>query len=247
MKNSSLPLVAWQAFDGPLDLLLEEVRRQNVAIERIALAPLVARYLDYMHSAAERNINLDIEWLQLAATLIHWKSRSLLPRPAAEHDPIRDELIDQLIAHRKELAQDLDTRRAGEAGHLSRPASEAQVEPAAEEPAERSLTVWDLIQQARELATWVERQRAEQAYWRETFEVEPDPVTVEEMIRYLEEQLATADEGKLDGTALLQDQSTNGRRACLFCGMLELARAQQVDIQQNEAFGGISLRGAPQV
>ena len=67
------------------------------------------------------------------------------------------------------------------------------------------------------------------------------------MIRYLEEQLATADEGKLDGTALLQDQSTNGRRACLFCGMLELARLQQVDIEQNELFGGISLRGAPQV
>jgi segregation and condensation protein A len=120
MKVSSLPPVGWQTFDGPLDLLLAEVRRQNIAIEKIALAPLVARYLDYMRSASARKINLDIEWLHLAATLIQWKSRLLLTRPAAEPDPVRDELIEQLLAHRKELALDLADRRASEAGHLSK-------------------------------------------------------------------------------------------------------------------------------
>ena len=243
MKSASLPPIEWQAFDGPLDLLLEEVRQQNVAIEKIALAPLVARYLDYMRTAAERNVILEIEWMHLAATLIHWKSRSLLTRPAAESGPLRDELVEQLLAHRKELAKDLASRRAGESSHLSRPACQAsQAETAPEEPAETSsLSVWDLIQQAWKLALWVENHRVDQAYWRETFEVEPDPVTVEEMIQYLEERLASATEGKLDGTAMLQEQPTASRWACLFCGMLELAREQRVGISQNEPFGGILL------
>src|SRR5947199_1152740 len=88
-------------FAGPLDLLLDEVRGQNVAVENIAMAPIVARFLEYVGAAAGRNLNLDIEWLHMAATLIHWKSRSLLPRESGEElhkDPIRDDLVQQLLA-----------------------------------------------------------------------------------------------------------------------------------------------------
>ena len=81
-NGNSLPSVQVEEFEGPLDLLLDEVRRQNVAIEKIAMAPIVARFLEYVRTAAERNLNLDIEWLHMAATLIHWKSRSLLPADA---------------------------------------------------------------------------------------------------------------------------------------------------------------------
>ena len=62
-SGNSLPSVQVEAFEGPLDLLLEEVRQQNVAIEKIAMAPIVARFLEYVRTAAERNLNLDIEWL----------------------------------------------------------------------------------------------------------------------------------------------------------------------------------------
>jgi chromatin segregation and condensation protein Rec8/ScpA/Scc1 (kleisin family) len=67
------------------------------------------------------------------------------------------------------------------------------------------------------------------------------------MIRYLEDQLAAAAGGTLDGTFLLQEQPTNARRACLFCGMLELARAQRVNIEQTEPFGGILVGRVSQV
>src|SRR5437764_8172957 len=96
---ASLPPVQPDEFAGPFDLLLDEVRRQNVAIENIAMAPMVARFLHYVDTAAERNLNLDIEWLYMAATLIHWKSRSLLTRVyggQAQPDPIREELVEQL-------------------------------------------------------------------------------------------------------------------------------------------------------
>src|SRR5438552_18285025 len=89
------PPVHLPEFEGPLDLLLDEVRRQNVAIESIAMAPIVARFLEYVGAAAGRNLNLNIEWLHMAATLIHWKSRSLLSRETGgepHKDPIRDDL-----------------------------------------------------------------------------------------------------------------------------------------------------------
>src|SRR3954447_26337403 len=98
-SRTSLPPVQTQEFDGPLDLLLEEVRRQNVEIESIAMAPIVSRFLDYMATAAERSLNLDIDWLHMAATLIHWKSQSLLPSEPgakADRDPIREGTIRQL-------------------------------------------------------------------------------------------------------------------------------------------------------
>jgi chromatin segregation and condensation protein Rec8/ScpA/Scc1 (kleisin family) len=75
------PSVQIPEFEGPLDLLLDEVRRQNIAIEK---PRHVARFLAYVGTAAQRNPNLDIEWLHMAATLIHWKSRSLLPRDVTE-------------------------------------------------------------------------------------------------------------------------------------------------------------------
>jgi chromatin segregation and condensation protein Rec8/ScpA/Scc1 (kleisin family) len=91
------PSVREGKFAGPLDLLLAEVRRQRVAIEEVDLAPVVGRFLDYLRTAKAANMNLDIEWLHLAATLVHWKSRALLPVAPegreAPGDPVRDELV----------------------------------------------------------------------------------------------------------------------------------------------------------
>ena len=237
------PPVHLPEFEGPLDLLLYEVRRQNVAIENIAMAPIVARFLAYVCAAAERNLNLDIEWLHMAATLIHWKSRSLLPRDITEDsqkDLIRDDLIQQLLAHRKQAADELARRRAVEETRFTRTVAEVEThEPNADEPDEPPfVSVWDLIQQARDLARWVEQHREARRHWRESFGVEQDDATVSDMMDYLRDQLAAAG-GRLDGVGLLEVQANASRRSCLFLGMLEMARDQQIEIQQDEIFGPI--------
>lgn len=239
------PPVQIAEFEGPLDLLLDEVRRQNVAIENIAMAPIVARFLAYVGSAAERNLNLDIEWLDMAATLIHWKSQSLLPREvseAAQKDSIRDDLIRQLLAHRKQAADELARRRALEAGRFTRSASPAgpgSADLAAGESDEAGwISVWDLIQQARDLARWAEQHREKRRPWREWLGVEPDDTTVGEMMDYLQGQLA-AENGRLDGVSLLDRQATPSQRSCLFLGMLEMARNRRLELQQDEMFGPI--------
>lgn len=242
------PPVHLAEFEGPLDLLLDEVRRQNVAIENIAMAPIVARFLAYVGSAAERNLNLDIEWLHMAATLIYWKSRLLLPQDATgepQRDAIRDDLVQQLLAHRKQAADELARRRAVEETRFSRAAAAGgefvASGPATDEPDEpRFVSVWDLIQQARDLARWVEQHREDRRHWCESFGVEQDDVTVCEMMDYLQDQLATVD-GGIDGVGLLESQATASRRSCLFLGMLELARDRQLELQQDEMFGPIWL------
>src|SRR3954463_1609127 len=156
--DSLPPVIRLPEFAGPLELLLDEVRRQNVAIESIAMAPIVARFLEYVGAAAERNLNLDIEWLHMAATLIHWKSLSLLPQdPSVEphRDAIRDDLVQQLVAHRKQAADELARRRTVEGTRLSRAADKSELltsGPAMDKPDEPGfVSVWDLIQQARDL------------------------------------------------------------------------------------------------
>jgi segregation and condensation protein A len=247
---SSPPLVETDAFEGPLDLLLDEVRRQNVDIEDIALAPVVARFLEYVRTAGERRLNLDIEWLHMAATLIYWKSRALLPAAASaaaqpETDPVRDELVRQLLAHRQEAARELGRRQSAEENRFARrQADEFRGEESGDEGGETEfVSVWDLMQQARELARWAAEYRTEQRHRsNQTITIGEDEVTVPEMTEYLRAQLAGAGKAPVDGLRLLQDQPTASRRACLFLGMLEMARGEQLQIEQEEAFAPLWLR-----
>jgi segregation and condensation protein A len=245
-KRASLPPIQFERFEGPLDLLLNEVRLQNVDIERIALAPIVARFLEYLRAAAERSLNLDIEWLHMAATLIHWKSRSLLPRdPArpAQPDATRDSLIQQLLSHRRQLAGDFGRRYLVEESRFSRNTREPPRAPSAEPGASTVLTVWDMMQQARDLSGWARARSEKRALWRDAVRIEPDDVSVAEMIDYLRAQIASQSP-PLDCAKLIELEATPSRRSALFLGMLEMVRDQQLQVEQNEVFGPVWLTPA---
>src|SRR5262249_12879619 len=160
-----------------------------------------------------------------------WKSRSLLPRDDSrepENDPVRDNLVQQLLDHRKQAADELARRRAVEEARFSAvPERESDgAETAAYKPEPGFVSVWDLLQQARELARWLEQDREDRSQWQESFGVEQDDVTVEEMMEYLRNQLA-AKNGSMDGIGVLDSQPTASHRSCLFLGMLEMVRSQE--------------------
>jgi segregation and condensation protein A len=102
-----------EAFEGPLDLLLYLIRRENLDILDIPMAPLTRQYLEYVEAMRATNLELAAEYLVMAATLMEIKSRLLLPRPpaaeAAEEDP-RAELVRRLLEYEriKKAAQQLD-------------------------------------------------------------------------------------------------------------------------------------------
>jgi len=241
---SSLPSVQAEDFEGPLDLLLDEVRRQNVALEKISMAPIVARFLEYMRTASERNLNLDIEWLHMAATLIQWKSRSLLPSDATVEpttDPIRDSLVQQLLAHRKQAAEELARRRALEQTQFSRMEGEFHEAAGPDEPEDAPfVSVWDLMQQARDLSRWVQVHRESHRQWKD-LGVEKDEITVADMIQYLWSRWGLT-EATLDGASLIHEQPTAAHKTSLFLGMLELVRDQQIKLEQREQFGSIAIQ-----
>src|SRR5262249_7755485 len=160
---------------------------------------------------------LNIDWLHMAATLIHWKSQSLLPaEPDGDfNDPIPEELIQQLLVHKRQLAEDLARRRA-----LVETSFTRLPEEPAPEPQIPTFTAWDLIQQAREIAGWVLKYREELQTDSAVFDVEPEGVLVADMIAYLEDQFSAA-KGQLDGLKLLMEQPSAARRASLFLAILE--------------------------
>jgi segregation and condensation protein A len=107
--------VVLEAFEGPLDLLLYLIRRENLDILDIPMAPLTRQYLEYVEIMRAKNLELAAEYLVMAAMLMEIKSRLLLPRPPAaqpvEEDP-RAELVRRLLEYEqiKKAAQALDER-----------------------------------------------------------------------------------------------------------------------------------------
>jgi segregation and condensation protein A len=102
-----------EAFEGPLDLLLYLIRKENLDILDIPMAPLTRQYLEYVEIMRSKNLELAAEYLVMAAMLMEIKSRLLLPRPPAaepaENDP-RAELVRRLLEYErmKKAAQALD-------------------------------------------------------------------------------------------------------------------------------------------
>src|SRR6059058_3879642 len=105
--------VILEAFEGPLDLLLYLIRKENLDILDIPMAPLTRQYLEYVEIMRTKNLELAAEYLVMAAMLMEIKSRLLLPRPpaleTAEEDP-RAELVRRLLEYEriKKAEQALD-------------------------------------------------------------------------------------------------------------------------------------------
>jgi segregation and condensation protein A len=105
--------VVLEAFEGPLDLLLYLIRKENLDILDIPMAPLTRQYLEYVEIMRTKNLELAAEYLVMAAMLMEIKSRLLLPRPPSaepiEEDP-RAELVRRLLEYEqiKKAAQKLD-------------------------------------------------------------------------------------------------------------------------------------------
>jgi len=105
--------VVLEAFEGPLDLLLYLIRKENLNILDIPMAPLTRQYLEYVEAMRAKNLELAAEYLVMAAMLMEIKSRLLLPRPPSaqptEEDP-RAELVRRLLEYEqiKKAAHSLD-------------------------------------------------------------------------------------------------------------------------------------------
>lgn len=239
---SESPLtVQLEAYEGPLDLLLDLIRKQHINIYDIPIARITKQYLDYMARATELNIELSAEFVFMAATLIQIKSRMLLPKDpelekiAPEGDP-RLELVDRLIEHErfKNAAEMLQQKRMLEEAVWSNPKIQEFFQEQ-EEQGDLDVGLFDLVQTLQKVL--------ERAKSKPMFEVGEEEVTVPGMIQVLQSALRELRRGEsLGAAAMFERQRSRRAMICLFLAILEMVRMQAAVLVQQEAFGEIGLK-----
>jgi segregation and condensation protein A len=228
-----------EQYEGPLDLLLDLIRKQQIDIRDIPIATITAQYLEYLDKAREMDIDLGAEFVFMAATLIHIKSRMLLPTdPAlrkgeAEEDP-RQELVERLIEHEKfkNAAQMLQQKRMIEENVWSNP----QIKQFVSEDDDPGLAVnlFDLVKAFGEI---LERAKA-----RPVYDVETDEISVSDMVTHVRRLLENSRKDRpVFILQVMEQQRTRRAMICLFLAVLELVKMQAVQIVQKEMFGEIAL------
>ncbi|MGH9592618.1 MAG: segregation and condensation protein A [Bryobacteraceae bacterium] len=227
-----------EQYDGPLDLLLDLIRRQEIDISDIPIARITQQYLDYMQQAAEMNIELSAEFVYMAATLIHIKSKMLLPRDPElqkiqpEDDP-RQELVDRLLEHErfKSAAEMLQQKRVVEEAVWSNPQI-AQFRAEEGDPG-LAVTLFDLVKTFQSVL--------ERAKSRPIYEIGNEEVSVPDMIRYLR-AMFEADHRPVSARDLFERQRSRRAMICLFLAVLELVKLQALGLTQQDSFGEIALK-----
>ncbi len=226
-----------QVYDGPLDLLLDLIRKQHIDICDIPIAKLTAQYLAYVERLRDLDVNVAAEFIYMASLLIHIKSKMLLPRdpeaPAGEDDP-RTELVNRLLEHErfKTAAQMLLQKQQIEDAVWSNPALKEFKNAEGTEP-ELATDVVDLVRTFREV---MERLRT-----RPIIEVDTEQVTVGQMIEYFRRRLML-EERPVRLKQMLRSIQSHRTLVCAFLALLELVRLQAVLLRQDRTFGDIVIK-----
>jgi segregation and condensation protein A len=224
-------------YDGPLDLLLDLIRKQDIDIYDIPIAQITAQYLAYVEHIRNFDIDLAAEFIYTASLLIQIKSKMLLPRdpdaPPEEQDP-RLELVNRLLEHEryKQAAQMLLQKQQLEEAVLTNPALKEFRDAEGTEP-EMASDVIDLVRTFQQIL--------ERAKNRPTLQFDEDAVTVAQMIDYVRRRLMVEDR-PIRLKQLLRHLHSRTALVCSFLAILEMIRLQAVVCKQDDVFGEVVLK-----
>jgi segregation and condensation protein A len=225
-------------YDGPLDLLLDLIRKQDIDIYDIPIARITAQFLAYVNQLKATDVDVAGEFIYTASLLIHIKSKMLLPRSGAgpeeaAEDP-RRELVERLLEHErfKNAAQMLQQKQMLEAATWTNPGFREFKDDADAEPEIAADTV-DLVRIFREI---LDRARS-----RPVLNVQEDTVTVGQMIKFLGRRLTMEDKPVSLSRLLSHTHSTRALIAT-FLALLELVRLQAILLRQDKAFSDIFIK-----
>jgi len=225
-------------YEGPLDLLLDLIRKQDIDIYDIPIAKITAQYLGYVERMRQLDVNVAADFIYMAAVLIHIKSKMLLPRdplaPAEAQEDPRSELVNRLLEHEKfkSAAQMLLQKQQIEDAVWSNPALKEFKDAEGTEP-ELAADVIDLVKTFQQIL--------ERARTRPILEVSEETVTVGQMIKYLRQRLSFENR-PVRLKQMLQNIESRQALICMFLAMLELVRLQAVQLRQDRLFGDILIR-----
>ena len=229
MKSFSVQI---PQYEGPLDLLLSIVRRNELPITDLPLAPIAAQYLAYIKEAEALDVNLGMEWIDIAARLIQWKSSSLLPVDPALPDPgasLVQELSRELktfsdieLSEAKEFLADRNEERdrlwtRGTEDSFREPL------PAEEEP---FASLWTVRRKAQTIRNLFLRHRE---HPEPVYDVAEETVTIDEMLDWVRHRIEELEPGaRVSSELWFAEMATVGRKIGLFLALLEVAMSSEV-------------------
>jgi segregation and condensation protein A len=230
--------VELEIFEGPLDLLLHLIKKNEVSITDIPIATITEQYLTTLDLMQSLNLDAAGEFLVMAATLIHIKSRMLLPAGADEVDEDegidpREELARRLLDYQryKEAAQELDQREILTRDVFIRPP------PPLEEAGPRGFREVSVFELLGALKRILDRLPKDSVH-----EVTLEKITVREKMTLLLDKLRT--QGRVFFEALFAEVRSRMEVVVTFLAMLELVKVRAVRIVQEQLTGPIMIEAA---
>jgi segregation and condensation protein A len=245
-SQSPFSVTVGQVYDGPLDLLLDLIRKQNIDIYDIPIARITSQFLDYTHHLKQVDVDSAGEFIYMASLLIHIKSKTLLPRDPSDvlggesEDP-RRELVERLLEHErfKAAAQMLMQKQQIEEATWTAPGMKnfrRDAEEGGDElDTEREIAA-DTVDLVRVFQDILTRLRE-----RPILNVDEESVTVAQMIDYVKRRLVMEDK-PVSLRRLLHNTHTERALICMFLAMLELVRLQAVLLHQPNSLGDILIK-----
>ena len=237
-EESPFSVTVGQVYDGPLDLLLDLIRKQDIDIYDIPIAKITAQFLAYVNQLKATDVDVAGEFIYTASLLIHIKSKMLLPREPSGPDETaedpRRELVERLLEHErfKNAAQMLQQKQMLEAASWTNPGLRDFKEDSEAEPEIAADTV-DLVRIFRDIL--------ERARNRPVLNVQDDAVTVGQMIQFLGRRLAMEDK-PVSLRRMLSHTRSERALVAMFLALLELVRLQAILLRQDRAFSEIFLK-----
>lgn len=232
-------------FDGPLELLLHLIRKNEYDIYDIPISEITQQYLEMLELMEELNLNVAGEFVFMAATLIHIKSKMLLPPPHEDgteeedfEDP-RAELVARLVEYQKykEAAQLLHQKELVRSAMWLRPESAVEPFRTEKEGSDENLVDVDLFELVVAFRDVLKRIRERRA-----FTVERYKITLEQMIERLKERVPPG--ANVTFERLFEDVHTRERLIVTFLALLELVRLGVLRVYQRKSFSTIYVSRA---
>lgn len=224
-------------FEGPLDLLLFLVKKAEIDINDISISEITSQYLSYLSLLMDMDLDNISEFIEMAATLIYIKSRSLIPvehdYEEDEQDP-RDELIQRLLEYQKyKIASGVLENCSDESLYIPRKGAGTSLFPIEKQEKElETLSVLDLVN-----AFALILKRKSEIPRKNSYEIEKLECTVEEKINFVRSMLVDKDDFRY--FEIINENMSKVEIACCFLAILELVKQGEAVIQQHKIFGDI--------
>src|SRR3982075_4770049 len=226
-------------YEGPLDLLLDLIKKQEMNIHDIQIAKITSQYLDYLHKLEELNVDVSADFIYMAATLIYIKSKMLLPpdplgSPEEQAADPRADLVQRLVEHEKfkSAAQLLYQKQQIEENVWSKPDKSLYQDEGTE---------GELVVSLVDLVTWFQ-QVLERRREVSRIDLQHEQFTVAQMMAQLRAQILASDDNSVSLIQFFEACPSRHAMIVAFLAVLEMVKMQAVLLAQEKQFGEIVVK-----